>query len=74
MIFDKFTLSLDISCLGGDTPHSTASTASESLPPLPEHLDRLVDQSWNPEHSAAIDKWLNYTELEFGCDGGGSHE
>jgi hypothetical protein len=74
MIFDKFTLSPDIRCLGGASPHFTASSASESLPPLPQHLDRFIEQDWNPEHSAAIDKWLQYTELEFGCDGDGSHE
>lgn len=41
------------------------------LPPLPPHLDRLLDQDWTPQASAAVDRWLAYVEAEFE---GVSHE
>lgn len=41
------------------------------LPPLPEWLDRLLDEPYSPEASAQIDRWLAYVEMEFA---GVSHE
>ncbi len=45
-----------------------AQQPNESLktyPPLPEHLDRLIDQPWNNEASLLIDLWLWCVEQEF---------
>ncbi|NJR61217.1 MAG: hypothetical protein HC769_21720 [Cyanobacteria bacterium CRU_2_1] len=76
MLIDEFTFLQAFPCLAAfraNDSHFTTSTVPES-PSLPEHLDRFIEQDWNPESSAAIDKWLQYTELEFGCDGGENHE
>ncbi|MBA2750455.1 MAG: hypothetical protein H0U45_17440 [Tatlockia sp.] len=35
-----------------------------TYPPLPEHLEKLIDSPWNPDHSRQIDWWLWYDEQE----------
>lgn len=36
-----------------------------ALPPLPKHLESLLDGEWTPEKSRLLDQWLRYIELEF---------
>ena len=36
-----------------------------TLPTLPPHLDRLIDEAYNPEASVMVDRWLWYVEAEF---------
>lgn len=38
---------------------------STPLPPLPDWLDRLLDQPWTPEASLMVDRWLAYLAAEF---------
>lgn len=44
--------------------------SSETFPPLPEHLDKLIDSPWTPEASRQIDLWLWYVQQEFETGGG----
>lgn len=45
-------------------------TQTSEIPVLPEHLDKLLDLPWNPDHSRHIDWWLWYIQQEFEMVGG----
>lgn len=38
--------------------------------PIPEWLDKLIDEPWNPSASLQLDRWIHYIELEFQISGG----
>jgi hypothetical protein len=42
------------------------SIPKSQVPPLPPHLDTLLDQEWSPETNRQIDFWILYCDLEFG--------
>lgn len=44
--------------------------SSETAPPLPEHLDKLIDSPWTKDASRSIDWWLWYIQQEFETAGG----
>lgn len=43
-----------------------ALLSENSYPPLPPHLDQLLNSPWTKEASIQVDLWLWYTNLEFG--------
>lgn len=44
--------------------------SSETSPPLPERLDKLIDQPWTKDASRSVDWWLWYIQQEFEMRGG----
>ncbi len=51
------------------SPDSSPQDADQKrslYPPLPPHLDELLDAPWTPESSRQIDRWLDYISIEFG--------
>jgi hypothetical protein len=51
-------------------PLQQLKESSETLPPLPEHLDELIGQPWTSENSRRVDLWLLYCQMEFETLGG----
>lgn len=33
--------------------------------PAPDWIEKLLDEDWNREASIAVDRWLQYLDLEF---------
>jgi hypothetical protein len=53
-------------------PSQQPNKSFKTPPPLPKHLDKLVDQPWNPKASLEVDWWLWYCQREFEMVGGKS--
>jgi hypothetical protein len=43
---------------------------TQQMPPLPLHIDHLLDSDWTQEASLKLDRWLHYVSLEFEVAGG----
>lgn len=58
------------------SPLSSSSILSEqsqqqtTVPPLPPHLDKLIDQPWSKEASLLLDRQLWHIQQEFELVGG----
>lgn len=48
-----------------ETHHGTSFHKLFPFPELPKWLDAIIDQSWTPETSLAIARWLAYVAAEF---------
>jgi hypothetical protein len=57
------------SSLGG-TPDPTHKNEQTTVPSLPRHPDKLIDQPWSKEASLLVDWRLWYTQQEFELVGG----
>lgn len=49
---------------------SEQSQQQTTVPSLPPHLDKLIDQPWSKEASLLLDSWLWYIQREFELVGG----